>query len=504
MAHNKKTVFLTGASGSMGHATFLELLTRRDRFDIVVLVLPTQIDKEKMQPYVNKPGVRFVWGDLTRYEDVLACVDGADIVLHPGAFIAPAADHNPDLAFRVNYGGTCNIIKAIKAQSDPDAVKLVYIGTVAMTGDRLPPIHVGRTGDPIKPSMYDAYALTKIAAERTVIESGLKHWVSLRQTYIAIPDAMGLMDPIMFHQPLNTCIEFCAPHDAGLLMANACEDDVPEDFWRRIYNIGGGPSCRVIYADYMDTMMKLLGMGDYRKIMERNWFALRNFHCQWFEDSRILNDYLHFQTEGLDDYLAAVKRQAPWYVRLAGAPVVRRLIPRRLIKQLVMKPMATRGKDGTLNWLDNDREGRISAFYNSREDWAAIPGWDAPLPAKPAFDDYTRLDHGYDENKPLSELDMEDMQGAAAFRGGVCLSTAMTAGDLSTPLRWRCAFGHEFEASPTLVLLGGYWCPDCEAPPWNYDEIARRNPFFAQVWYTNHDEAEHNYYPAECYRDYMS
>ena len=44
----------------------------------------------------------------------------------------------------------------------------------------MPPIHWGRVGDPIKPSMFDYYAVSKVAAERYVIESGLKYWVSLR------------------------------------------------------------------------------------------------------------------------------------------------------------------------------------------------------------------------------------------------------------------------------------------------------------------------------------
>ncbi len=40
--------------------------------------------------------------------------------------------------------------------------KFVYIGTVAETGDRMPPIHWGRVGDPIKPSMFDYYAVSKV------------------------------------------------------------------------------------------------------------------------------------------------------------------------------------------------------------------------------------------------------------------------------------------------------------------------------------------------------
>jgi hypothetical protein len=266
----RKRVFLTGATGSMGGSALKHLL-ERDTCDIVVLVRPSEKNKEAMQAVVGESALEIVWGDLTEYGDVLRCVTGADMVLHPAAFIAPAADHDPETAWKINVGSAENIVRAIQAQPDPDAVRLINIGTVAETGDRLPPIHFGRTGDPLKPSIFDMYACSKIAAERIVAESGLKYWASCRQTYIATANL--IQDPIMFHQPINTCIELCTEHDAGLLLANACEDDLPEAFWRRFYNIGGGPSCRVVFLEYLDRNMKLFGI-DSRKVMERKWFAL--------------------------------------------------------------------------------------------------------------------------------------------------------------------------------------------------------------------------------------
>ena len=62
----------------------------------------------------------------------------------------------------------------------------------------------------------------------------------------------------------------------------------------------------------------------------------------------------------------------------------------------------------------------------------------------------------------------------------------MKKGDLATKLKWKCGYcGAEFEASPALILLGGHWCPECFIPQkkWDYDNIAKTNPFFAQVWY---------------------
>ena len=497
----KKTVFLTGASGSMGYEAFRELLTRKDEYDCRILLRPSRANRERFTRYEGQEGIEIIWGDLTEYEDVLKGVTGADFVLHPAALISPAADRDPDTARKINVGSIENIIRAIRAQpGGGDGVKLVNVGSVAQTGDRLSTIHRSRIGDPLKPSIYDAYATTKIRAERAVIESGLPYWVSLRQTYIAIPDALSLMDPIMFHQPIETKIEMVTARDSGRLLVNACGDDVPEEFWRRVYNVGGGESCRFVFLDYIEHMMKLLGMGDYRKIMDRNWFCLRNFHCAWFEDSDVLEDYLHFRSESLEDHYAQVLAAAPWYVKLAGLPVVRDLIPKALVKHLFIKPMATR-KDGPLYWIRNDVEGRISAFFGTRERWERIPDWDVDMPDTtiPA----RLLDHGYDEGKPVEDLDVGDMRAAARFRGGECLSESMSAGDLDTKLAWRCAFDHEFEASPLLVLKTGHWCPDCEPAPWNYDEMARRNPFFAQVWYPNHDVDERNVYDARCFEDIL-
>ena len=502
----RKTVFITGVTGSMGGAGLGELLQRRERFNIVTLVRPSAANKRKMKALEHEPGLRIVWGDLTCYEDVLNCVNGADVVLHAAALISPAADHNPDAAFAVNAGSAEHIVRAIKEQPDPDAVRLVSIGSVAMTGGRLYPIHVGRTGDPLKPAIYDAYALSKIEAERIVAESGLRHWVSCRQTFIAVPDTLGLMDPIMFHQPLHTCIELCTAADSGRLLANACEDSIPDDFWRRFYNIGGGAGARLTYLELMERVYGALGMGKPSDLMQRRWFALRNFHCQWYEDSGVLDDYLKFQQMDVDAWIQSILDESPWYVSLTRKPVLRQLmstgLARSAIRSRLMAPLAHATPNSTQYWIEHDIGGRISAFYGDRASWESIPDhWD-DIP-RPNMEGYRRLDHGYDEQRSPAELGLNDMRGAARFRGGECLSEQMTTGDLYTPLSWRCWRGHSFQLTPNSVLRGGHWCPECSPRKigWDYDREAQHNPFFAQVWYPNHGEEESNYYPPDCYRD---
>ena len=102
---------------------------------------------------------------------------------------------------------------------------------------------------------------------------------------------------------------------------------------------------------------------------------------------------------------------------------------------------------------------------------------------------------------PLDKLKIKDMQKAAEFRGGECVSKKLGK-DMYTPIKWKCHCGHEFEMSPNLVLKGGHWCPECLPMPWNYDEIAKHNPFFAQVWYSHHAKDENNVYTDDIYYAY--
>ena len=88
----------------------------------------------------------------------------------------------------------------------------------------------------------------------------------------------------------------------------------------------------------------------------------------------------------------------------------------------------------------------------------------------------------------LEDLTLEDLERAAEFRGGKCLAEEIP--DIYTPIRWQCADGHEFLMSVNAVLQGGHWCPECLKHEWRYGEIAKKNPFYAQVWTPIHGEGD--------------
>lgn len=133
----------------------------------------------------------------------------------------------------------------------------------------------------------------------------------------------------------------------------------------------------------------------------------------------------------------------------------------------------------------------MQAFYGSKKKYDAIPkDWETYYKRGIIPEEYNQIELGFDQNKPVEELDIEDMRQAAAFRGGECLSETMEKGRLYKKLRWRCACGHEFEGTPYAILFAGHWCEDCMGAEWRYGDMADENPFFAQVWKPLHADDE--------------
>ncbi|MEE8807198.1 MAG: NAD(P)-dependent oxidoreductase [Lactimicrobium sp.] len=502
-------VLVTGAAGTMGYETIRQMADDQCTYDVRVTDLPGKKSEERLGCFVNKQRFEVVYGDLTKYEDALKLVKDCDLILHIAAFVSPAADYYPKRAMQVNYGGTRNLIKAIFELHQENVTRFVYIDTVAETGDRLPPIHWGRVGDPIKPSMFDYYAVTKVASERMVIESGLKYWASLRQTGMMGPAMAKVRDAIQFHNCLANVLEYVSDRDSGRCMDHIAvyleQKKLPASFWNHIYNIGGGEKCRLATVDLYRQMYGRLGFTSLDDIIDPKLNATRNFHGQYYLDSDKLENYLHFRHDDMTYFYDAFLKEVG-----AGVPVLRAMnrlphgqkLAGDIMKKFVFAPLMN-SEHGTKHWLDEDMQDHINAYWGSKAAWQRIPDKVSQIHFQEDLSKVVPIDHGYDETKPESELNLSDMQKAAEFRVGKCLSSEMETGRWDQKLTFRCAFGHTFKASPRLILEGGHWCPECEKKSWNYGNRAKVDPFFAQVWNPLHDLDETREYPKEVSEDDM-
>jgi nucleoside-diphosphate-sugar epimerase len=304
-------ILVTGAFGNVGLSTINELL--RSNHQISVFEIYNKNNRKIAKKYKNKTEI--IWGDLRNYSDVERAIEGQDIVIHLAAIIPPLADNYPELAEAVNIGGTVNIINAMKKQGNKP--KLIFTSSIAVYGDRRenPLIKVS---DPLKPSRGDYYALTKIEAEKLIRESGVTFSI-FRLTYITSINKLK-MDPLMFHMPLDTCIEICDTKDVGCALVNAIECN---EVWGKTFLIAGGEQCRTTYKEYLNNMMEIFGLGS--NFLPEHAFEKKDFHCG-FLDTMKSQQLLTYQKHTLNDYYNEVRQKigskryfmplAKWAVRL--------------------------------------------------------------------------------------------------------------------------------------------------------------------------------------------
>lgn len=293
-------VLLTGAAGNVGFETLKELINKK--YDITVLELDNKKNRKRLNKYKNI--IKIVYGSINDEKLVDSIVKEQDAVIHLAAIIPPLADKNPSLAEKVNFYGTKNIVSAIK--NSDKKIFLLYSSSVSVYGDRLEK-YIISVDDPLKPSIGDYYAYTKIACEE-LIKNNLEDYTIFRLTGI-----MGhpKTDPLMFHMPLDTKLEIASNIDTGRAFANSIEhlNELKGD----IYNLSGGEKCRTTYRDFIAHMFEIYGIN--MKYLKNNAFAEQNFHCGYFQDSNKLNDILDFQRDTLETYYKRVSKETNKLVR---------------------------------------------------------------------------------------------------------------------------------------------------------------------------------------------
>ena len=494
----KINVGLTGATGTLGMAS-IPILLGVDNIALKIIIRPSKknIRFARHLKAKYKNNLTIIYGDITNKADCVRFVHGCEYIVHAAGVIPPTSDHYPTRTLKTNIDGTKNIVDAILNDFDADNIHLIYVASIAEYGSRNELHPWARVGDPVMPIAYDYYTYSKIVAERYVLDSHLKYYVSLRETAVLYNKMLmrNLHDGLMFHTVFNGPLEWVTDNDTAILFKNIILKDsskmLDKDFWNKVYNIGSGIEGRKTGYEVLNDGFSSLGRSA-KDFFKPNYNISRNFHGVWFADSLVLNSYTDYLNETYADFWRKFKKRH-WYYRLG------RIIPKAWISKLFIQRLF-KDTNAPRYWVDHNIEGRIDCFFGSIDDYNRIgEDWDKYhlWCEKDSYEEdrsgsNTKLiSLGFDEHKKKSEIDLNDCIKAASFRGGKCLSKNMTKGDLYTPLLWECFQGHKFYATPYAVLYAGHWCLECfEEARWQLDYIASNVPFYAQVWYDQHSHDE--------------
>jgi nucleoside-diphosphate-sugar epimerase len=289
-------VLLTGGSGTVGKKV-LEKLCEYNTFETIVFDLKSKRTQSFYKPYRNK--VTIIYGDISKRKEIEAACKNIDFVIHLAAIIPPLADQDPDLAFEVNVRGTEHLLRSLEMHSK-DAF-FIYASSVSVYGDRVDQPFI-RVDDPLLPSEGDEYARTKIAAEQFVRESQLD-WSIFRLSAIFGSENKEV-NGLLFDMPLATPMEITTSKDTAKAFVHA----IAKKEWlsKKIFNLGGGEKCRIIYGQFLSKSFPILGLGEMD--FPEHSFAEKNFHCGYYEDGDELEKILHFREDTIQTYFTLLKK----------------------------------------------------------------------------------------------------------------------------------------------------------------------------------------------------
>ena len=279
-------VLLTGACGAVGHHAIPMIIDQGH--ELTVFDLKTNKNISELSRYADKATI--VYGNVTDRTAVFEVCKNQDAVIHLAGVIPPLADRDPQLTLEVNFKGTKNFVDAI---SESGHGFLMFASSISVYGDRVDDYQISLS-DTIKFSQDDYYAHVKKMTEDMIIASGIEYSI-FRLT--AIMDKPHI-DPLMFHMPLDTKIEIASGRDTARAFVLGLEKK--EQIQGRIFNLGGGESCRCSYRELLKGCFAIYGLN--YKYLDEKGFANHNFHCGYYKDGDELNDILGFRTDSLQSY----------------------------------------------------------------------------------------------------------------------------------------------------------------------------------------------------------
>lgn len=293
-------VLITGGLGGIGYHTTGRALEAG--LAVRVLELDTATVRRRLDSLWPRPEI--FWGDVTERRDVERALDDVDIVAHLAAVIPPRTDAEPELAQRINVGGTRTVIEAVRAAGR--RIPIIYTSSIAVFGDtraETPPLHPDRNAmNPNSP-----YEKSKAEAEMLVRDSGLDFLV-LRLGANPHLELKLSMFREMLSQPYDCRIEFTHAKDTATAIVHAMERF--EQVKSKVLIVSGGSANQMYYHELVARGMAELGLP----CPPESKFSAGPAHLDWYDTSDS-QAALAYQSRTLDDYLREIYRPVPRPVR---------------------------------------------------------------------------------------------------------------------------------------------------------------------------------------------
>jgi UDP-glucose 4-epimerase len=304
-------VMITGGAGRLGINVDKAFI--KGGYQVRVFDLNTPLNRKSVKKLGGKAEIN--WGDITRPDSVREALKDVDAVVHMAGILPPVAYEEPELAARVNVGGTRIIVDMLKQAGRQ--IPFVFTSSVAAFGP------TPDASEPLCPEEHDAnprgaYGETKLQAEKIIKESGIEY-VILRLTATMYLN-FSLSDlKRMFSVPLNNRVEYCHPDDTASAIFNAIDN-----FYLVKGNtlvISGGPEQRMLYKDMVGAILRVLGLP----LPPARKFTKEPYYLDWYDTTKS-QKLLNFQHRSFSQYIKDYSKQLSRQYGPGFIPFMRRFV----------------------------------------------------------------------------------------------------------------------------------------------------------------------------------
>ena len=143
---NKKSILITGGTGSFGHK-FVEMLLARYEPARIVVFSRDELKQYEMAKNFSAPCMRYFLGDVRDLPRLRRAFEGIDVVVHAAALKqVPAAEYNPFEYIKTNVLGAQNVVEAcldsnvsrvVALSTDKAAAPINLYGATKLCSDKL-------------------------------------------------------------------------------------------------------------------------------------------------------------------------------------------------------------------------------------------------------------------------------------------------------------------------------------------------------------------------------
>ncbi|MCJ7515726.1 MAG: NAD(P)-dependent oxidoreductase [Dehalococcoidia bacterium] len=304
-------VLITGGAGRLGITICKAFL--KDAFQVRVFDLDTPANRKSIKRLKDRAEV--MWGDVTQPDSVRRALEGIDAVVHMAGVLPPVAYEKPELAAKVNVGGTRIIVDLIKERGGN--IPFLFTSSVAAFGPT-PDASQPLCPEITKCNPRGAYGETKLRAENLIKESGIDY-VILRLTATMYLSFSVSDIKRMFTVPLNNRVEYCHPNDTASAILNAIKNF--DTVKGNILVISGGPEQRMLYKDMIRAMMGIMGLP----LPPAKKFTTEPYYLDWYDTTKA-QELLKFQRHTFADYLGDYSKELARKYGSGFLPFMRRFV----------------------------------------------------------------------------------------------------------------------------------------------------------------------------------